>query len=341
MNRRPFIFAAASSGGRDEEGDLVGSGGGGRGTSGGDADPRRPGDHRQRACRGQDAGVRREGVSGDFVCGAPGPRVEMARTAASTAVERRISRRPEDARVHTAAAPAQYQSLFRRGAHQRRLPVPERMGAYVGKGGLEPAGDRFHLWRWVHHRIKRHGAVRRCELGQTGRGIRELQLPGRRPGLPGASAAYGGIAETPVGQLRAPGPGGCAAVDPSQHCAVRRRSGEGGDLRSVGGGRVGIAAAGKPTGQGAFPRRRRDERREKANGDFMGSGQRALGIQGRFGPPGAMPRALPLRPFGAGPGGALLEPQRGPGESPGRCPGGQGNPGSPTENHSSICNSPA
>ena len=118
--------------------------------------------------------------------------------------------------------------LPRRG--ERRLPVPQRVDAREGRHRA-PAGHGVDLRRRLPGRLcLRAAAGRREARGQGCRG-RELQLPARRLRLLRSSGADEGVGPQRVGQLRPARPGGGAAVGEEEHRRVRRRSGQGDDLR--------------------------------------------------------------------------------------------------------------
>ena len=82
--------------------------------------------------------------------------------AAAHAVGAGLECRSHRTRMHPSAAAPRHQSLFRRGAHQRRLPVPEHLGARRTLGARQTAGDCLHLRRRRYGRILRHGGVLRA-----------------------------------------------------------------------------------------------------------------------------------------------------------------------------------
>ena len=62
-------------------------------------------------------------------------------------------------RMHPGAAPAQSQSLFRRGGDQRELPLSEHLGERGCQARRKAAGRGLDLWRRLHARLQRHGDV--------------------------------------------------------------------------------------------------------------------------------------------------------------------------------------
>ncbi len=161
--------------------------------------------------------------------------------------------------MHSGAARPRHQPLFRRGADQRRLPLPQSLGAGRSQSERWPSGHRLHLWRRRDPRLVGHGQLRRREHGEARGHLRQLQLSRRHARLHGASRADAG-AGRPFRQLRLSRPERGAEMAARQHREVRRRSQQGCYHRPVVWRRRGCRPDHQPVVEGSVPRRDDDQR---------------------------------------------------------------------------------
>ena len=219
--------------------------------------------------------------------------------------------------MHPGAARPRHQSLFRRGADQRGLPLPQSLGAGRGQARRSPSGDRLHLWRRRNARLVRHGQLRRREHGQTRRHLRQLQLSRRHARLHGASRTHG-RARRPFRQLRLSRPERGAEMGARQYRRLWRRSRQGHHHRPVLWRGRGGRADHEPAVEGPVPRRGDDERlqfrrqrhdrRRGAAGRRREGGSRPAEASGCCGSRGHA--QCPGRPHPGAAGGKPARPQR-------------------------------
>ena len=127
-----------------------------------------------------------------------------------------LARHPPRHQLRAALPPAGL--AVRGGQHLGELPVPERLPARA------QLGRRLPVLVWIHGGsllVGESDDYNPAALVRHGDHRGQHQLPPRRPRLPGRRGA-GPAAGRPVGQLRADGPAGRAALGAAQHRRVRR-----------------------------------------------------------------------------------------------------------------------
>ncbi len=186
--------------------------------------------HRRRVGRRRDPGLGCACLAGRALCGATGSRAALAGAAAGGALERCPACRPRRADVPAGAAFTHDESLLRQRGHQRRLPLPERVGAGARR---EAARDRVDLRRRLQCRLRQHGELFRRGPRAQRRRAREPGVPGGRARLPRASGADTRNPATAARATTDHGPDRGPAMGAAEHRGLRRGSWQRHHRRSV------------------------------------------------------------------------------------------------------------